>query len=104
MPADNFKSFLHLLFCLTLAGALANNELTCATKEKYYAHVLMRVDARRLALSNLLLYVLGQFISFIPAALFFSALCHVPVLYSLCLPICCRSRKTYMVSLLSLDF
>lgn len=93
MPADNFKSFIHLLFCLTLAGALANNELTCATKEKYYAHVLMRVDARRLALSNLLLYVLGQFISFIPAALFFSALCHVPVLYSLCLPLCAAAGK-----------
>lgn len=93
IPGSIDESYMHLLFCMTLSGAIVNNELMTATKEKYYAHVLMHINARRLAISDLLLYIGGQFIGFIPAGLIFGRLCHVPVLYCLCLPIFAAAGK-----------
>lgn len=93
MPGNIDTNYMHLLFCMTLSGAVANNELMTATKEKYYAHVLMHVNARRLAISDLLLYIGGQFTGFIPAGLIFGWLCRVPVLYCLCLPIFAAAGK-----------
>lgn len=93
IPEDTGTVYMHILFCLTLSGVIANNQLMTATKEKYYAHVLMHVDARRLALSDLLLFIAGQFAGFIPASLVFGCLCRIPVLYSLCLPLCASAGK-----------
>ena len=100
IPGSIDESYMHLLFCMTLSGAIVNNELMTATKEKYYAHVLMHINARRLAISDLLLYIGGQFIGFIPAGLIFGRLCHVPVLYCLCLPIFAAAGKVVWLSLI----
>lgn len=91
---DNSSSaYIHLMFCFTLTGALANGEIISASKEKYYAFVLMRINAKQLALSNFIIYIAGQFLSFIPAALVFGALCSVPFYFSLCLPLCAATGK-----------
>lgn len=92
--------FIHLVFCFTLVGALVNAEILSATKEKYYAFALMRVDAKRLALANFIIYIIGQFISFIPAALVFGTLCSVPFYLSLCLPLCVAAGKITFAGLI----
>ena len=44
--------FLHLLFFLTVIGSFANTHLFNPTKDKYYAMILMRMDAREYTLIN----------------------------------------------------
>ena len=38
---------LNILFFLTIAGAISNNTMFDPTKDKYYAMILMRMDARK---------------------------------------------------------
>ena len=49
-PTDGV--FLHILFCLTLIGAFFNTHLFNPTRDKYYAIMLLRMDARAYTLSN----------------------------------------------------
>lgn len=45
---------LNILFFLTIAGAISNNTMFDPTKDKYYAMILMRMDARIYTLTNYL--------------------------------------------------
>ena len=45
---------LNILFFLTIAGAISNNTMFDPTKDKYYAMILMRMDARKYTLTNYL--------------------------------------------------
>ena len=44
--------FLHILLLLTVIGSFANTHLFNPTKDKYYAMILMRMDAREYTLAN----------------------------------------------------
>ena len=48
--------FLHILLILTVIGSFANTNLFNPTKDKYYAMILMRMDAREYTLVN---YIYG---------------------------------------------
>ena len=56
MPLPHSESYVHLLFCFTLSGALVNTEILSVTKEKYYAVILMRIDDKYYALSSFILF------------------------------------------------
>ena len=48
----------HLFFFMTLIGGLLNTSLLNPTKDKYYAICLMRMDAKKIALSEFLYFQL----------------------------------------------
>lgn len=53
LPPDTWTAgFLHILLFLSIAGAVSNNRLFDPTRDKYYAIILMRMDARRFTVSN----------------------------------------------------
>ena len=49
-PSADF--FLHTLLCLTAVGCLTNTKMFNPSKEKYYAVILLRMDARDYTLVN----------------------------------------------------
>ena len=67
---------LNILFFLTIAGAISNNTMFDPTKDKYYAMILMRMDARKYTLTNYLYnmfkILLGMGISLICLRFFFN--------------------------------
>ena len=48
-PSD---TYLHIFTALTVAGGLTNTYMFNPTKDKYYAIVIMGMDARKFAISN----------------------------------------------------
>lgn len=64
-------TFLHILLFLTMIGSLMNTRLFNPTKDKYYAMILMRMDAKEYTLVNYFYALLKIVIGFLPFAIFF---------------------------------
>jgi hypothetical protein len=67
LPLFYFKlsgpaNFLHVLLFLTLLGGLLNARIIQPGRDKYYAVFLMRLDAKKYALSNYLYFLLRTFV------------------------------------------
>lgn len=56
--------FLHIFFCLMLVGSYVNTYLFNPTKDKYYALVLMRMNAKEYALVNYAYAILKVLVGF----------------------------------------
>ena len=85
-PTNPANTFLHLIFFLTIAGALMNTYMFNPTKDKYYAMILMRMDARWYTVSNYLYSMLKTIIGFLPFTLLFGFLIGMPLWISILLP------------------
>lgn len=70
LPLFYFKlsgpaNFLHILLFLTLLGGLLNTRIIQLGRDKYYAVFLMRLDAKKYALSNYLYFLLRTFVGMV---------------------------------------
>ena len=63
--------FVHIFVFLTFVGALLNTQMFNPTKDKYYALVLMKMDAKRYTLTNYLYFLLKMVIGFLPFTIIF---------------------------------
>ena len=93
------ETFLHLFFFLTLAGALLNTYMFNPTKDKYYAMILMNMDARKYTLSNYIYAMVKTFLGFLPFTLLFSFLVGVPLWLSIILPLLVCAAKVNMAAI-----
>lgn len=57
---------LHILLFLTIIGAVLNTYMFNPTNDKYYAMILMRMDARQYTLSNYLYAMIKGIVGFLP--------------------------------------
>lgn len=81
------NNFLHIFVCLTLVGGFFNNYMFVPTKDKYYAMILMNMDARKYTLSNYIYSMIRVFVGFLPFTLLFGLLCKLPLWVSFLLPL-----------------
>ena len=79
--------FLHIFMFLTLCGALLNTYMFNPTKDKYYAMILMNMDAKKYTLSNYYYSMLKVIIGFLPFTIIFGLMVGIPLLLCLILPI-----------------
>lgn len=85
--ADRSAVFLHILFFLTILGAFYNTYLFNPTNDKYYAIILMRMDARRYALTDYT-YALGKvLIGFLACGLIFGLSAGLPWYVCILIPL-----------------
>ena len=85
--------FLHILLMLSVIGAFANTSLFNPTRDKYYAMMLMRMDARSYTLVNYA-YSMGKIIiGFFPFTVWFGLENNVPLWICICLPFCVAGMK-----------
>lgn len=90
---NNANLFLNIIFFLTIAGALLNTYMFNPTTDKYYAMIIMRMDAKKYTLSNFIYMMLKVFIGFLPFILIFGLMAKVNALVLLIIPIFIVSSK-----------
>ena len=88
--------FLHILLLLTIIGAFANTHLFYPTRDKYYAMILMRMDAREYTLVNYGYSILKVIVGFLPFTLLFGTGFGVPLWLCMVLPFCVAGMKLAM--------
>ena len=78
--------FLHLFMFLTLAGGVLNTYMLNPTKDKYYAIILMNINAREYGLSNYYYQLIKLVIGFLPFTILFGTIIGIPLWLQILLP------------------
>ena len=97
-------TFIHILLFLTLCGGLLNTYMLDPTKDKYYAIILMKINAREYGLSNYYYQLLKLVIGFLPFTIFFGMLAGVPLWTQILLPFFVLSVKLIVMNYCLYDF
>ena len=85
--------FLHILLILTVIGSFTNTHLFNPSKDKYYAMILMRMDAREYTLVNYTYDIIKVVIGFLPFTILFGMNKGLPLWFCLLLPFCIAGMK-----------
>lgn len=92
-PMDKSALFLHILIFMTVIGAFVNTYMFNPTKDKYYAMVLMRMDAKEFTLIQYAYEMLKVFLGFLAFSLLFGMGAGVPVWVCILIPFFVMSLK-----------
>ena len=79
-------TFIHLSVFLTLAGGVVNTYMLNPTKDKYYAIILMNIDAREYGLSNYYYQLIKLVIGFLQFTILFGMIVGVPLWIQIAIP------------------
>lgn len=96
--------FLHILLILTVIGSFMNTHLFNPTKDKYYAMILMKMDAREYTLVNYIYSILKIVIGFLPFTILFGMDKGVPLWFCLLLPLCIAGMKLIYAAITLWDY
>lgn len=91
--------FFHILVFLSVIGAFTNTYMFNPSKDKYYAVILMRMDARGYALATYGYAILKIVVGFLPFVLFFGSARNVPVWMCLLIPFFIAGLKLTVAAL-----
>ena len=84
VPVD--QVFLHILLLLTIIGAYMNTDMFNSSRDKYYAMILLRMNAREYTLVNYGYNILKVIIGFLPFSIIFGMLRDVPLWFCILIP------------------
>lgn len=87
------ETFLHILLLLTLIGSFMNTNLFDAKRDKYYAMILLRMNARSYTLVNYGYYLLKVVVGFLPWVLLFGLGRGIPLWLCLLIPFAVAGSK-----------
>ena len=79
-------TFIHLFVFLTLAGGVVNTYMLNPTKDKYYAIILMNINAREYGLSNYYYQLIKLVVGFLPFTILFGNIVDVPLWIQIAIP------------------
>ena len=68
---NNTNNFINIFVFLSLAGGMLNTYMFNPTKDKYYAMILMNMDARKYTLSNYYYSMIKVIVGFLPFTIIF---------------------------------
>lgn len=78
--------FLHILLFLTIIGAFMNTYMFNPSRDKYYAMILMRMNAREYTLVNYGYSIIKVIIGFSPFAIYFGLQNNIPIWICILIP------------------
>ena len=96
--------FLHILLILTVIGSFINTHMFNPTKDKYYAMLLMRIDAGEYTLVNYFYSILKVIVGFLPFTVLFGTGRGVPLWFCLLLPLCIAGMKLFAAAVTLWDY
>ena len=96
IPADDL--FLHILFFLTVIGSFSNTHLFNPSKDKYYALILMRMNAKEYTLTNYFYTLLKTLVGFMPFTILFGINRNIPLWLCIALPFCIAGMKLIFIA------
>ena len=97
-------TFIHLFVFLTLAGGVLNTYMLNPTKDKYYAIILMNIDARKYGLSNYYYQLIKLVVGFLPFTILFGMVAGVPLWIQIALPFFALAIKLIVMNYSIYDF
>ncbi len=102
---NQVDTFLHLFVFSTLIGGILNTYLLNPTKDKYYAIVLMNMDANTYAITNYFYSILKLIIGLMPFTIIFGLKLNVPLLICISMPLFVPMIKIIVIGIFSIpDF
>lgn len=102
LPQD--QVFLHIFLLLTIIGGFVNTHLFNPSKDKYYAIVLMRMNAREYTLVNYTYAILKVIVGFLPFTLWLGISWGRPVWLCVLLPFSVAGFKLLVAALSLWDY
>lgn len=102
LPENNV--FLHILLILSVIGSIMNTHLFNPTKDKYYAMILMRMNAREYTLVNYTYDIIKVIIGFLPFTILFGMERGLPLWFCLLLPFCIAGMKLVYAAVTLWDY
>ena len=102
---NQVDTFLHIFVFSTLIGGILNTYLLNPTKDKYYAIILMNMNANTFALTNYFYSMLKLIIGLMPFTIIFGLLLKVPLLICISMPLFVAMIKIIVIGIFSIpDF
>lgn len=102
--APTAETTLHILLFLSIIGAYTNTYMFNPTRDKYYAMILMRMDARDYTLINYIYAILKVVIGFLPFVLIYGTTKNIPLWLSLLIPLFIVGLKLTMTAFSLRDY
>ena len=96
--------FLHILLFLTITGAFDNTYMFNPTRDKYYAMILMRMDAKEYTLVNYAYAIMKVLSGFLLFGLIFGLLAGAPLWACLLIPLFVAGLKITVAALSLWDY
>ena len=96
--------FLHILLFLTVIGSFTNTHLFNPSKDKYYAMILMRMNAREYTLVNYTYEIIKVVIGFLPFTILFGMNKGLPLWFCLLLPLSIAGMKLLVSAVTLWDY
>lgn len=97
-------NFLHIFVFFTFVGAILNTFMFNPSKDKYYALILMRMDAKSYTLTNYCYSLIQTFLGFLPFCIIFGLLAKLPLLITFSLPFFVIFSKVIFSAYTLIDF
>ena len=97
-------TFIHIFTFLTLGGGVLNTYMLNPTKDKYYAIILMNMNAREYGLSNYYYQLIKLVIGSWPFTILFGMIVGVPLWLQIALPIFVLAIKLIVMNYCIYDF
>ena len=89
---------LHILLFMSIVGSFVNTHLFNPSKDKYYAMILMRMNAREYTLTNYTYNIVKTLVGFLITLPIFGLLAGFPLWLCLILPFCIVGMKLFAAS------
>ena len=81
-----WNAMLQAFIFLTIAGGIVNNDFLTGSMDKYYAVFLLRMDAKKHAISNYIYLLFRFFVGFLVVGLVVTLIMELPTWYALLIP------------------
>ena len=101
---DYANVFMHLFLFLTIIGGIMNTYMFNPTKDKYYAMMIMNMDAKEYTLSNYIYSMLKVFVGFMPFTIVFGFMSKVPLGICILMPLFVVMVKVIFSAYVLIDF
>lgn len=101
---SNANNFINIFLFLSLAGGLLNTYMFNPTKDKYYAMILMNIDAKKYTLSNYYYSMIKLIIGFLPFTLIFGIYYGLSIITCILMPVFTVFIKTIYNSYILYDY
>lgn len=102
--ANNANNFINIFVFLSMAGGLLNTYMFNPTKDKYYAMMLMNMDARKYTLSNYYYSMIKVIIGFLPFTIIFGMYYGLSLIICILMPFFVIFIKTIYNAYILYDF
>lgn len=102
VPSD--RLFLHMFVFLTAVGAFTNTYMFNPGRDKYYAMILMRMDAKKYTLTNYAYSILKVIAGFLPFTVLFGMMRDVPLWLCILMPFSAAGSKLVMAAVALADY